>query len=59
MAHSIDTPSKMKKKFDAQFEDCDLMICNYETLKNKTVSEKLLNMNLEFMIVDKENCPFI
>ena len=53
IAHSIDTPSKMKKKFDAQFEDCDLLICNYETLKNKQVSEKLLNMELEFMLVDK------
>ena len=53
IAHSIDTPSKMKKKFDAQFEDCDLLICNYETLKNKTVSEKLLDMNLEFMLIDE------
>ena len=53
VAHSIDTPSKMKKKFDAQFEDCDLLICNYETLKNKTVSEKLLNMDLEFMLIDE------
>lgn len=53
VAHSIDTPSKMKKKFDAQFEDCDLLICNYETLKNKTVSEKLLDMNLEFMLIDE------
>ena len=56
VAHSIDTPSKMKKKFDAQIEDCDLMICNYETLKNKTVSEKLLDMNLEFMIIDEVQC---
>ena len=53
VAHSIDTPSKMKKKFDAQFEDCDLLICNYETLKNKTVSEKLLEMDLEFMLIDE------
>ena len=53
VAHSIDTPSKMKKKFDAQFEDCDLFICNYETLKNKQVSEKLLNMELEFMLIDE------
>ena len=53
VAHSIDTPSKMKKKFDAQFEDCDLLICNYETLKNKQVSEKLLNMELEFMLIDE------
>ena len=53
VAHSIDTPSKMKKKFDAQFEDCDLLICNYETLKNKQVSEKLLDMELEFMLIDE------
>ena len=56
IAHSIDTPSKMKKKFDAQFEDCDLLVCNYETLKNKTVSEKLLDMNVEFMIIDEVQC---
>ena len=53
VAHAIDTPSKMKKKFDAQFEDCDLLICNYETLKNKQVSERLLNMELEFMLIDE------
>ncbi len=53
IAHSIDTPSKMKKKFNAQFEDCDLMVCNYETLKNKQVSEKLQSMNLEFMAIDE------
>ena len=53
VAHSIDTPSKMKKKFDAQFEDCDLLICNYETLKNKALSEKLLEMDLEFMLIDE------
>ena len=53
IAHAIDTPSKMKKKFDDQFEDCDLLICNYETLKNKSVSEKLLEMNLEFIFIDE------
>ena len=57
IAHSIDTPSKMRKKFDAQFEDCDLLICNYETLKNKSVAEKLLAMNIELIIVDEsQNC---
>ena len=57
IAHSIDTPSKMRKKFDAQFEDCDLLICNYETLKNKNVAEKLLSMNIELIIVDEaQNC---
>jgi SNF2 family DNA or RNA helicase len=57
IAHSIDTPSKMKKKFDAQFEDCDLLICNYETLKNKSVAEKLLDMNIDLIIVDEaQNC---
>ena len=56
VAHAIDTPSKMKKKFDAQFENCDLMICNYETLKNKQVSERLLSMDLEFMIIDEVQC---
>ena len=56
VAKSVDTPSKAGRKFDQQFEECDLLICNYETLKNKTVSEKLLSMNLEFMIIDEVQC---
>ena len=53
VAHSIDSPSKMKKKFDAQFENCDLFIANYEVLKNKEVAGRLLDMNLEFILVDE------
>jgi SNF2 family DNA or RNA helicase len=53
IAHAIDTPSKAKKKFDAQFENCDLLICNYETLKNKQVAEKIIDMNLDFMFIDE------
>ncbi len=53
IAHAIDTPSKAKKKFDAQFEDCDLLICNYETLKNKQVAERLLDMELDFIAIDE------
>ncbi len=53
VAHAIDTPSKAGKKFDKQFEDVDLLICNYETLKNKAVSEKLKNINCEFIIADE------
>ena len=52
-AHAIDTPSKAGKKFEKQFEDCDLLICNYETLKNKTVVDKLKSMNCEFIIADE------
>lgn len=53
IAHSVDTPSKAGKKFDKQFEDCDLLICNYETLKNKAVAEKLKEINCQFIIGDE------
>jgi SNF2 family DNA or RNA helicase len=53
VAHSVDTPSKAGKKFDKQFEDCDLLICNYETLKNKAVAEKLKEVNCQFIIGDE------
>ena len=54
VAHAIDTPSKAgKKKFDLQFEDCDLFICNYETLKNKAVADKLKSLKCEFILGDE------
>lgn len=53
VAHSVDTPSKAGKKFDKQFVDCDLLICNYETLKNKSVVEKLKEINCEFICCDE------
>jgi hypothetical protein len=34
-------------------EDVDLLVCNYETLKNKTVSEKLLELGCEFIGCDE------
>ena len=52
-AKAVDTPSKAGKKFDKQFEDVDLLICNYETLKNKSVVEKLKSINCEFIICDE------
>lgn len=53
VAKSVDTPSKAGRKFDRQFEDCDLLICNYETLKNKAVAEKLKEINCQFIIGDE------
>ncbi len=53
IAKAVNTPSKAGKKFDAQFEDVDLLICNYETLKNKAVTEKLINIGCEFIIADE------
>ena len=50
---AIDTPSKAKKKFDNQFEDCDLFILNYETLKNEAVCEKLREKEIEVMLFDE------
>lgn len=49
---AIDTPSKAKKKFDSQFEDADLFILNYETLKNDKVVEKLREKEVEVMLFD-------
>ncbi len=53
VAHAVDTPSKAGKKFDKQFENVDLLICNYETLKNKSVVERLKSINCEFIIGDE------
>ena len=53
VAKAVDTPSKAGKKFDKQFEDVDLLICNYETLKNKAVVEKLKAIDCEFIICDE------
>ena len=52
-AKAIDTPSKAGKKFDKQFEAVDLLICNYETLKNKSVVERLKSVGCEFIIADE------
>ena len=51
-AKAIDTPSKAKKKFDSQFEDADIFILNYETLKNDKVVEKLREKDIEIMLFD-------
>ena len=53
IAKAIDTPSKAKKKFDSQFEDADLFILNYETLKNEKVAEKLREKEVEVMLYDE------
>lgn len=53
-AKIIESPSKVgKKKFDIQFEDCDVFIANYETLKNKDVVGKLLTKNIELIYADE------
>ena len=53
-AKIIETPTKAgKKKFVAQFDDCDVFIANYETLKNKDVVEKLLTRNIELVFCDE------
>ena len=53
IAKAIDTPSKAKKKFDEQFENTDLFILNYETLKNKQVVDKLREKEVEVMLYDE------
>ena len=50
---AIDTPSKAKKRFDDQFEDADLFILNYETLKNDKVVKKLREKEIEVMLFDE------
>lgn len=52
-AKAIDTPSKAKKKFDSQFEEADLFILNYETLKNEKVVTKLREKEVEFLAFDE------
>lgn len=52
-AKAIDTPSKAKKKFDEQFEDADLFILNYETLKNEKVVQKLREKNVDILLADE------
>ena len=49
----IDTPSKAKKKFDSQFEDVDLLVLNYETLKNERVYEKIKEIEVESIFLDE------
>lgn len=49
---AIDTPSKVKKKFEEQFEDADIFVLNYETLKNKDVVKKLREKKVEVMLCD-------
>lgn len=51
-AKAIDTPSKARKKFDKQFEDVDLMVLNYETFKNEKVREKLIEKEIEVIMMD-------
>ena len=53
VAKAIDTPSKAKKKFDEQFENADLFVLNYETLKNEKVVEKLREKDIEVMLYDE------
>lgn len=53
IAKAIDTPSKAKKKFDEQFENADLFILNYETLKNEKVVQKLREKEIEIMLFDE------
>lgn len=53
IAKAIETPSKAKKKFDEQFENADLFILNYETLKNKQVAAKLREKDVEVMLLDE------
>lgn len=50
---AIDTPSKAKKNFDSQFEDADLFILNYETLKNDKVVEKIREKEVEVILLDE------
>ena len=52
-AKAVDTPAKAKKKFDSQFEDVDLMVLNYETFKNDKVVQKLIDKEVEVIMLDE------
>lgn len=49
----IETPSKAKKRFDTQFENCNIYILNYETLRNDEVYNKLRENNVCGIIFDE------
>ena len=49
----VETPAKARKKFDSQFEDADLYVLNYETLKNVEVINRLKMLNLEYIYMDE------
>lgn len=48
----LETSAKAKKNFDNQFVG-DLLICNYETLNDEKVRERLLAMKLEYIFADE------
>ena len=48
----VETTAKAKKKFDSQFNG-DLLICNYETLNDDLVRERLLSMNIDYVFADE------
>lgn len=49
----VETPAKARKKFDSQFEEADLYVLNYETLKNVEVINRLKMLNLEYIYMDE------
>lgn len=53
IAKVVESPSKAGKKFENQFEDCDIFIANYETLKNEDVYKRLLKKNIEVVYADE------
>ena len=52
-AREIKTPSAMGKKFDEQFNNVDIFVLNYETLKNKEVCKAIKKKNPDTIIVDE------
>lgn len=48
----LETSAKAKKKFDEQFNG-DLLICNYETLNDEKVRDRLLAMKIEYIFADE------
>lgn len=52
-AKIIDTPSKARKRFNEQFENCKIYILNYETLKNEQVCEKLREHEVCGILMDE------
>lgn len=48
----LETSAKAKKKFNEQFNG-DLLICNYETLNDEKVRDRLLAMKIEYIFADE------
>lgn len=46
-------PAKRDEEFTAQFKDADILIANYETLRDEAVLQKLQQLRIQFIAADE------